>query len=187
MNLNLIGNMKHLKRIFESDNLDPMSYLIRQAIDNFDEVVMSNVDDLTQEDKIEYLKKSRNDIKRYLGKLDSQIELEINRVIQESDDPIERLKAWMNKPKHLSSGSVINCFNRIGPGGGRFLHNAVYQDRHMRHSVIDILNDYFTDEDGELVLGEVPEGNDYNTHYFLTPEAIDDIIATNVDKFTYDW
>lgn len=183
--------MKHLKRIFESDDgvdKDPLSYLIDQSIENFDEIVMSNIEGLTQDERIEYLNGSRDALLKYMNKINSQLEVEIRQKIEMEDDPAAKLEAWMNKPYHSKSRYVVRALDKIQLVGGRrdFLSDIIYMDRHRTHSVIEILNEYFRDENGNLVVG-VPINIYNNISAILTPEAVDAIIEENVDEFKFDW
>lgn len=181
--------MRHLRKINESEkdtsksnSIDPLAYIFKYANDNFG-MVQDSIKDLTQDQKIKYLSDSRDQIKNYLSKIDFELKSEINKKIAAEKDPIKRLEAWIAKPKHKKSPYVVGCFDSLGD---RFLHDRIFQDRHVTHSVIDILRDYFADDNGNFVLG--PINNDYNQNDFeLTEKLIDDIIGCDVDEFTYDW
>ena len=130
-------------------------------------------------DRIAELKAHRAWLLKEIEEIDSEIEELINTTV--GDDPIARLKAWLDRPSHKNKRTYL-------PSGliGMWLDKYVFRDnmgdpdmwpKHSTESLVDIVSEYGAVGPNEFVLGE--NG--------ITKELIDDIINQDFDKFKIDW
>ena len=130
-------------------------------------------------DRIAELKAHRAWLLKEIEDVDNEIEELINATV--GDDPIERLKAWIDRPSHKNSRTYL-------PSGiiGNWLDKHVFKDsmgdpdmwpKHSTQSLVDILSEYGTYPSNEFELGK--NG--------ITKELIDEIIKQDIDEFEIDW
>jgi len=123
-------------------------------------------------DRIAELKAHRAWLLKEIEDVDREIEELINTTV--GDDPIARLKAWLDRPGHKNKRTYL-------PSGliGIWLDKYVFREmpKHSTQSLVDIVSEYGAVGPNEFVLGE--NG--------ITKELIDDIINQDFDEFEIDW